>query len=193
MSTKKLVKRFDRYSWQNNSQEKKELRKYIEEIFEIKKAVSNAFVPSVFVLQSKKSSLYVTNSTWVMNIRTIFPPTDFITLGLIDERNFKKITFFGWTETKSLIKVLSPHIHELDSYSFLKKLHADYKYNEEIEQLIKIGIKPDPIPKDETILVDEIPSFEEEMIYLLNLSQSGIPKKSCAFFSGHPLKDKGGN
>ena len=170
MITKELVKRFDQYIWQNNNHKKKELRQYIKDYFTIVKEVPDAYVPRVFVLRQIKSGHHLTSATWTMNVPTVFPPTDLICLVLADVIKLQEFRFCGWTDTKSLVETLSPHLHEVNSYSCLKKLHSDYEYSKEIEQLVKTVIKPNPIINVEITKVDLIPSFEEEMIYYRNMS-----------------------
>jgi len=170
MITKKLVKRFDQYLWQNNNHNKKELRQYIKEYFTIAKKVSDAFMSRVYVFRQIESGYHVTSAVWTMNVPTVFPPTDFISLVLVDENTLKDVSMVGWADTKSLVEILSPHLHEVNSYSFLKKLSYWYQYTKEIEQLVKIVVKPLPIINVEIIGVDQIPSPKEEMIYYRNMS-----------------------
>lgn len=169
MITTELVKRFDRYRWQNNNHSKKQLRQYIKEYFTIVKENSDAYVPRISVLRKIESGHYVSAAVWTMNCPAVFPPTDFIAFLLCDDINQKKFRHYGWSDPKSLLEVLSPHLVEVDSYDFLKKLNHDYEYTEEIEKLVKTVAKPMPIPRVEIIGVDMIPSFKEETIYYKNM------------------------
>jgi len=174
MITRKLVKRFNQYRWQNNNHNKKNLKKYINDYFKIVKKNPDVSVPSIFVMKQIESNYHITTAAWTMNVPTVFPPTDFIAFLLCDDINQKKFRQLGWSDPKSLLEVLSPHLVEVDSYDFLKKLKYDYEYTEEIEQLVKTVAKPMPIPRFEIIGVDMIPSFKEQMIYYKNMHCSGI-------------------
>ena len=175
MITKKLVKRFDQYFSKNNNNNKKELRQYIKEYFTIIREVSDAYVPRIFVMRQIESGYHVTAAVWTMNNPTVFPPTDFI-VPVLYEDNVDKSGFDCWADTKSLLETLSPHLHEVNSFSFLKKLSYDYEYTKEIEQLVKTVTKPIPILRVEILTVDQIPTTQEELIYYKIMPRSSIKK-----------------
>ena len=156
-----LVKRFDTYF--PRSQKNMDLRKYIKEYYTFAFGERRGgFVPSIFVMFSKKSERYVTASTVTLNNSTIIPPVDQVHFLELVDFPPRDAEIVGSLRMKDFLGLLSAYLETIDKYPYLKLL----PFNDDSAQTIIHKLKTSPLLQlaadGDLVGIDMLPTFEEQ-------------------------------